>query len=721
MSGGVVSGNLTIQGNLSTVGTSTQINTLLFVTSAAHITNDGTGPALRVTQTGNQDIASFYDDSNISLVIKDGGYVGVATNMPNESLTVFGNISSSGTVYNAKGNSNQWNDVYTSVNSVSSNWNDVYTSVNSASSTLTDVYTSVNSASSNWNDVYTSVKGVSSAWNDVYTSVNSVSSTLTDVYTSVNSVSSNWNDVYTSVNSVSSTLTDVYTSVNSVSSTWNDVYTSVNSVSSNWNDVYTSVNSVSSNWNDVYTSVKGVSSAWNDVYTSVNSTSSTLTDVYTTVNSTSSTWDSVYNSVVSTSGDWDSVYSTYQTNSSNYIEYNFLSNSYLPLSGGTMNGPIFFGDGYGSKIDQGMYDSSRGGLSGISLVCSVNYDLNWQSGWITALEQDRLTPRPLYIDSQAGTTLKVWDGSTYPGSGIEISHDQIVFKDSTIQDTAFSSTDKNKLESVYDNVGSLSANYDSVYTSVKETSANWNNVYASVNETSGTWNDVYTLISNVSSNAYLPLSGGIMTGGLTGTDASFTTSLEVGTGSAVLFVENLKVGINTESPNESLTIEGNLSASGELYASNYNSSNWNDVYTSVNSTSSNWDEVYTSLTSNSSTFILEDFIFACGDEVTNLNVSVSAGVFRIPFAMYLSSIRASVNTGPLGSGIVIDVKQNGSSLLSTLLTIDENTETSVVAYVPHVIFDPILIDDAKISVDIQQVGSTFAGSGLKLVFKGYRI
>jgi hypothetical protein len=129
----------------------------------------------------------------------------------------------------------------------------------------------------------------------------------------------------------------------------------------------------------------------------------------------------------------------------------------LPLSGGTMSGPIYFGSPYGSRIDQGIYDSSRGGLSGISLVCSVHYDFNWQAGWITALEQDRLTPRPLYIDSGVGTTLKIWDNSSYPGSGIEISHNQIIFKDNSIQDTAFTTTEKDNLQSLYNTINSISS------------------------------------------------------------------------------------------------------------------------------------------------------------------------------------------------------------------------------------------------------------------------
>lgn len=91
-----VAGDVTITGNLSALGTTTKIDTQMYVTSAVSITNTGGGPALYVKQTGTNDIATFLDDSNIALIVKDGGKVGIGTDSPTRTLNVFGNPTLNG-------------------------------------------------------------------------------------------------------------------------------------------------------------------------------------------------------------------------------------------------------------------------------------------------------------------------------------------------------------------------------------------------------------------------------------------------------------------------------------------------------------------------------------------------------------------------------------------------------------------------------------------------
>ena len=108
--------------------------------------------------------------------------------------------------------------------------------------------------------------------------------------------------------------------------------------------------------------------------------------------------------------------------------------AYLPLAGGTMTGPITFDGTSGQYISKGNVDTNRGGNYGISLVCSIGYEFNWQAGWLRTTEQDLTTPRALYLDSGAGTSLKVWNAGD--NTGTSISHLGITYPDGTTQTTA---------------------------------------------------------------------------------------------------------------------------------------------------------------------------------------------------------------------------------------------------------------------------------------------
>jgi hypothetical protein len=115
-----------------------------------------------------------------------------------------------------------------------------------------------------------------------------------------------------------------------------------------------------------------------------------------------------------------------------------------------------------------------------------------------------------------------------------------------------------------------------------------------------------------------------------------------------------------------------------------------------------------------------ELAYACSDEVTPLTVNNLIS-FRAPFAMTLSQIRISVNEASTVSSVVVDVKENGVSIFSTLLSIDATELTSVTAAIPAVISDVNIADDALLTVSTTQVGSGNAGKGLKILFKGKRV
>jgi len=111
---------------------------------------------------------------------------------------------------------------------------------------------------------------------------------------------------------------------------------------------------------------------------------------------------------------------------------------------------------------------------------------------------------------------------------------------------------------------------------------------------------------------------------------------------------------------------------------------------------------------------------AVSDETTSLTAGTAKLTFRMPCAMTVTSVRASVGTAPTGSTLIVDINENGTSILSTKLSIDATEKTSTTAAVPAVISDSALADDSEITIDIDQIGSTIPGAGLKVTLIGTR-
>jgi len=87
-----IKGSLTVDGSINFTGGFVQTNTNVQITDQLDISNNGTGPALIARQHGTADVAAFYDDNALAMVIKgtsgEGGRVGIGTNsIPNSNYT----------------------------------------------------------------------------------------------------------------------------------------------------------------------------------------------------------------------------------------------------------------------------------------------------------------------------------------------------------------------------------------------------------------------------------------------------------------------------------------------------------------------------------------------------------------------------------------------------------------------------------------------------------
>lgn len=107
----------------------------------------------------------------------------------------------------------------------------------------------------------------------------------------------------------------------------------------------------------------------------------------------------------------------------------------------------------------------------------------------------------------------------------------------------------------------------------------------------------------------------------------------------------------------------------------------------------------------------ERLAVALSDETTTITTGTAKVTMRMPYAMTLTEVRASVNTVSSSGVVTVDINEAGTTILSTKLTIDASEKTSTTAATPAVISDTALADDAEITFDIDTAGT--GAKGLK--------
>ena len=121
----------------------------------------------------------------------------------------------------------------------------------------------------------------------------------------------------------------------------------------------------------------------------------------------------------------------------------------------------------------------------------------------------------------------------------------------------------------------------------------------------------------------------------------------------------------------------------------------------------------------------DTIIASCSDEFTPLVIGGPKTTFRAPYPLDMTNgyVRISLTTAPVGSALIVDLTMNGTTVFSTLVQIDETMKTSVGSTIPAVlsIAGNSVPDDAEFLVYITQVGSTTAGTGLKIAVTGEKV
>jgi hypothetical protein len=505
LSGGVIDGNLTVTGIFSSTDTANWQSVYSNVQSNSAQWSDGTALLSSYNFFGDG-VTTIFNLSSTNPHVNAAGYIVVlngSTQTPykdytinynsgtNKLVTLFtppsgcelsvvylGNRINSNTTTINEGGSTQSSDV----SMLSSNWQNTYTSVLANSGSWNSV-TDIKSLSSNWQNTYTSVLANSGSWNKIQT-VQSLSGNWENTYTNVLTNSSNWQSVYTSVLANSSTWNSV-TDVKSLSSNWQSTYTNILANSGSWNST-TDIKFLSGNWENTYTNVLANSSTWNSV-TDVKSLSSNWENTYTNVLTNSGSWQATYSSVLANSGTWNKIQSfeslsgSWQATYSSVLANSGIWSSMLPLTGGTVTGNL-------------LITGSLSALNGSTFVNTVFANTS-------ALDIN---------NTGLGPALRVTQGagpgdiaSFYDGDGVEVLHIG------------------NALNPTSDGVVGVKTSYPNKTLTVAGEISAQGEVWASKYYGDGS---SLTGILGTDTNK-LPLGGGTLTGGLTGTTATFTTSI----------------------------------------------------------------------------------------------------------------------------------------------------------------------------------------------------
>jgi hypothetical protein len=113
--------------------------------------------------------------------------------------------------------------------------------------------------------------------------------------------------------------------------------------------------------------------------------------------------------------------------------------------------------------------------------------------------------------------------------------------------------------------------------------------------------------------------------------------------------------------------------------------------------------------------VTESIIIAVGDESTAITTGTAKVTFRMPYAMTLTAVKASLTTASSSGNPTVDINEGGTSILSTKLSIDSGEKTSATAATAAVISDSALAADAEITIDIDTAGTGAAGLKVTMI------
>ena len=533
--------------------------------------------------------ATWGTPGNISSIIQS-----VSSKFNSYYNTVLTNLSSLWNDSNntlLSSNSSNWLSVYSTLTTLSSNWN--------PSNTITSV---INSISSTFNSYYTTVlTNLSSLWNSSNnTLLSSNSGNWLSVYSTLTTLSSNWassNNVATSIGSVSSNFNSLYsTGLTNTSSLWsNDNNTLLSTYSGNWVNTYNIITSGSSGWS----SGKSLSSAITNDKSRYTSTYNTLTansgknwtgmTIYASISDNIVQFQNLRQLfyVVDSDSYWSGMQAIYNQI---FTSYNYYYPYFNSTRTSTQNGSSFWDTTYVNRI-----------LSGLSANLTSNYNLLTASTsyWVFAEDQN-LKNTFTYVSANSSALNTEYNVLTSRLTSWTPAFDNSIVP--SLSNTYLSGDGSTSLTArnikIYGNLV-VGTNLSALGSKTSISTSNYSLTGFEVTDTSTTDCFVITKSSNLNNVA---------------------TFSSVSSGPVLWILANNTVGINTTTPNQALTIVGNISASGTI--SNYLGSQ----ITLLTANSTKYESAFTFVTTNSGFLTAFNASKVFYDDMTNYYNNSSAKI-----------------------------------------------------------------------------------------------
>ncbi|ANS03419.1 triple helix repeat-containing collagen [uncultured Mediterranean phage uvDeep-CGR2-KM19-C269] len=115
----------------------------------------------------------------------------------------------------------------------------------------------------------------------------------------------------------------------------------------------------------------------------------------------------------------------------------------------------------------------------------------------------------------------------------------------------------------------------------------------------------------------------------------------------------------------------------------------------------------------------ESLVIPLSDETSDLTTADGVYSFYLPYALTIDKMYLSLNSTCAGADVEVDCQRNGTTIFDTdRLVVAQGTNISTLQ--PDFANPTVFAIGSKMSFNIEQIGSTTAGAGLKVMIHGHR-